>query len=74
MTVKICLGTVAPTPIRAIRAEGVLMGKLFDDSLVKEASEECGPRSSKRASAEYRREMVKVLTQRALNQAKEEAR
>ncbi len=70
---KICLGVAAPTPIRATKAEEVLKGKPFDANLVKEAAEaaaaESRPRSSRRASAEYRREMVMVLTQRALNQA-----
>ncbi len=76
--VRICLGTVAPKPMRAIRAEGILKGRLFDADLVKKAgetaSQECSPRSTRRASAEYRREMVKILAQRALNQAKDGAR
>jgi carbon-monoxide dehydrogenase medium subunit len=75
---KICLGVAAPIPFRAIKAEEVLRGKPFDAVLVNKAaqvaSEECSPRSSKRASAEYRKEMVRVLTQRALNQAREGAR
>jgi carbon-monoxide dehydrogenase medium subunit len=75
--IKIALGTVAPTPLRAIRAEGILKGKPFVANLVKEAAQvvlqECQPRSSKRASAEYRQEMVKVLVQRALNEAKGKA-
>jgi carbon-monoxide dehydrogenase medium subunit len=71
--VKICLGTVGPVPMRAQKAEGILKGKPFDASLVEKAAEaasqECNPRSSMRAAAEYRREMVMVLTRRALNQA-----
>jgi CO/xanthine dehydrogenase FAD-binding subunit len=73
--VKIALGTVAPTPIRALRAESVLKGMPFDYALAEQAalaaSQECEPRSSKRASADYRREMVKVLVQRALKEAVE---
>ncbi len=75
---RICLGTVAETPMRAVKAEAVLRGKPFQASLVAEAGEtaaqECHPRSSNRASAEYRIEMVKVLVQRALNQAREQVR
>lgn len=76
--VKIALGAVAPTPIRATKAENVLRGKHLSAKLVKQAaemaSEEARPISDIRASAWYRKEMVRVLTQRALNQAKEAAR
>jgi len=76
--VKIALGAVAPTSMRATKAESALRGKPFSAELVKEAaevaSEECKPISDIRGTAEYRKEMVKVLTQRVLNQAKEEAR
>jgi len=74
--VKICLGTVGPTQIRATKAEAILRGKPFSPELVREASEmaceEARPRSSVRSSAEYRKEMVRILTARALNRAKEE--
>ncbi len=76
--VKIALGAVAPIPIRATRAESVLKGKLFSAELVKQAAEtaveEARPISDIRASAEYRKEMVRVLTQRVLNQAREQIR
>jgi carbon-monoxide dehydrogenase medium subunit len=76
--VKICLGAVAPTPMRATKAETLLMGKPFSAELVKQAAEtasdEARPISDIRSSAEYRREMVNVLTQRALNQAREKAK
>lgn len=74
--VKVCLGTVGPTQIRATKAEQILRGKPFSPGLVKEASEmasaESQPRSSIRGSAEYRKEMVRILTARALNKAKQE--
>ena len=74
--VKICLGNVGPTQIRAIKAEDILKGKPFSAELVRQASEmaseEARPRSSIRSSAEYRKEMVRTLTARALNQAREE--
>jgi len=74
--VRICLGTAGPVPIRAVRAERILRDKPFSAGLVKEASEvaseEAQPRSSIRGSAKYRKEMVRILTARALNRSKEE--
>lgn len=70
--IKIVLGAVAPTPMRAKRAEEILRGKRVDEALIEEASRvasgEAQPITDVRASAEYRREMVKVLTRRALKQ------
>jgi CO/xanthine dehydrogenase FAD-binding subunit len=71
--IRIALGAVAPTPIRAKRAEGILKGQKFDEQAIEKAAqtaaEESKPIDDHRASAEYRREMVKVLTRRAINQA-----
>lgn len=71
--VKIVLGAVAPTPMRAKSAEALLRGKELNDALIEQAAEaamrESRPISNVRASAEYRREMVRVLTRRALRQA-----
>lgn len=73
---KICLGAVAPTPVRATKAENILKGKALSAELVKRAaqaaSEEACPISDIRASAEYRKEMVRVLTQRAIDKATQE--
>jgi carbon-monoxide dehydrogenase medium subunit len=70
--VRIVLGAVAPTPIRALEAEKVLEGKRAQAALLAEAAqiacEESRPISDVRASASYRKEMVKVLVQRALEQ------
>jgi CO/xanthine dehydrogenase FAD-binding subunit len=75
--VRIALGAVAPTPLRARKAESALIGKkLTDDSIIeaaRAASTECRPIDDHRASAEYRCDMVYVLTRRALAQIKEEA-
>lgn len=69
---KIVLGAVAPTPIRAKKAEGMLAGKKVTAALIEKvaqmASEEARPITDVRASAEYRREMVKVLTRRGITQ------
>lgn len=76
--VRIVLGAVAPTPIRARRAEDLLRGKKIDAGSIERAAlaavEESRPISNVRASAEYRREMVGVLTRRALTKALEAAR
>ncbi len=76
--VKIALGTVAPTPIRARRTEEVLRGKKLSDDLLQKAGQtaldESSPRDSLRSSANYRRKMIKVLVIRAIKQAMEQAK
>lgn len=69
---RMVLGAVAPTPVRATRAEAVIKGKPDKNEVIEKAaetaSEEAHPISDVRCSAGYRREMVKVLTRRALVQ------
>lgn len=71
--VRVALGAVAPTPIRALAAESALRGERPSEALFAHAGElamqESRPISNVRASAVYRREMVGVLTRRALQQA-----
>ena len=68
--VRIALGAVATTPIRAPEAEEAIINKTFDEDAATEAgriaSENISPRSSIRASREYRKEMVGVLVKKAL--------
>lgn len=70
---KIALGAVAPTPIRAKMAEEIIRGKQVEDELIQKAaqaaSEEAHPISDVRGSADYRAEMVRVLTKQAVSQA-----
>jgi carbon-monoxide dehydrogenase medium subunit len=70
--VRISLGAVAPTPIRAKLAEEILKGRKISQEIIERAAEtaaqEAQPIDDHRASAEYRKEMVKVLTRRALEQ------
>ena len=70
---RIALGSVAPTPIRAIAAEESLCGQALTGKAFVEAGElaamAVSPISDLRASADYRRRMVKVLVQRLLTQA-----
>ncbi len=68
--IKLALGAVAPTPIRAKRAEEILRGEKINDALIEKAaqaaSDESSPITDVRASADYRKEMVKVFTRYAL--------
>ncbi|MAE70702.1 MAG: molybdopterin dehydrogenase [Gemmatimonadetes bacterium] len=68
--VEIFLGTVAPTPIRARRAEVLLKGSHLSESLLASAAaaarDECLPITDFRATEEYKRHLVEVLTKRAL--------
>jgi len=73
--IKIGLSAVAPTPIRAFRAEGILKGQPIREELVRQAgqaaAEESRPISDVRSSAEYRRALVKALTERAIQEVRE---
>jgi CO/xanthine dehydrogenase FAD-binding subunit len=67
---RMALASVAPTPIRAIAGEQVLFGQRLDEASIEAAAQaamgEARPISDTRASAEYRRELVRVLTRRVL--------
>ncbi len=74
---KIVLGAVAPVPMRAKDAEKVVMGKRLSTELLEklglEASRESRPITDMRASAEYRRILVAVLSARAIEEAAKNA-
>ena len=67
---RIGLGGVAPTPIRAGRAEAALRGEVLGDTAVRAAAEtaarEAEPLSDLMGSADYRREMIRVWVRRLL--------
>jgi len=73
---RVALGAVAPTPLRASIVERFLEGKpLTNENLEKAgdlAMQAISPISDIRASAEYRREVVRVLTKRAIWQAEQQ--
>jgi carbon-monoxide dehydrogenase medium subunit len=73
--IRIGLGAVAPTPIRAKKAEDALRGEKVGDAVIADAArlaaEASAPIDDHRASAEYRRMMVDVLVKRAIGQALE---
>lgn len=70
---RIALGSVAPIPMRARKAEAVLEGQvLTQDKIAAAASaaaKECSPIDDVRATGEYRRQMVGVLVSRLVNMA-----
>jgi CO/xanthine dehydrogenase FAD-binding subunit len=76
-TARVFLGSVAPTPLRSPSAEKVLTGEKPGEALFEKAGEAAAgdskPIDDFRASAEYKKAMVAVLTKRALNMAFKEA-
>ena len=73
--VGIGLTNVGPVPIKARRAEAWLRGKPLEERACKEAArlaaEESQPVSDFRGPAEYKRDLVGILTARALRRALE---
>ena len=75
---RIALGAVAPKVIRALKAEAYLEGRTVTPEAMAEAGRvavgDAKPISDFRASAEYRKDLVAVLTKRALEGAYELAK
>jgi len=73
--VGIGLTNVGATPIKAKKAEAFLKGRRLDEGTIKQAAklaaEESEPASDLRGPAEYKRDLVRVLTARALAKAVE---
>jgi carbon-monoxide dehydrogenase medium subunit len=71
--VRIVLGSVGVTPVRATQAEAWLRGQHLDEANLRGCAElvrdEVDPLDDFRGSAEYKREMAEVFTRRALQQA-----
>jgi CO/xanthine dehydrogenase FAD-binding subunit len=71
---RVCVGAVAPIPKLAQKAGAVLIGKSADKAAFRQAAEEAQeisqPISDIRSSAGYRRELIGVLTGRALDAAR----
>ena len=76
--VKIALGSVAPTPIRAYSAENLLRGQTITPELLQAVAQEAQnlatPIDDVRATGAYRKQVVRVLTQRTLDKSIEMAR
>jgi carbon-monoxide dehydrogenase medium subunit len=75
---RIALSNCSSVPLRAKKAEKVLIGKAINDVLLAEAGEvastEADPPDDVHGSAEYRREMIKVFVKRVAQIALEKAR
>jgi CO/xanthine dehydrogenase FAD-binding subunit len=75
---RVALGAVAPTPIRASQAESILEAQTASEELFARAAEAaaqaCTPISDTRGSAEFRRHLVRVMTERMLATAAQRAK
>jgi CO/xanthine dehydrogenase FAD-binding subunit len=73
MHARIALSSVAPNPMRALKAERLLAGQGWKEDLVEEvailAATEAAPITDIRATKEYRHQMIPVLVKRALSEA-----
>ena len=71
--VRLAFGVAGPTPMRCNKAESAVIGQTISPSLFKAFSEvaltEVNPRTSWRASRDFRLQLVKELSKRALKQA-----
>lgn len=70
---RIALGAVSPFVMRARKAEAMIEGETLTPALIDAAgrcsADECSPIDDIRASAEYRRHTVHMLTRRLINEA-----
>ena len=71
--VRVALGAVAPTPVRATAVEAALEGQPVTADAIRSAAEavagQVDPLTDFRGSSEYKRDMAVVFTRRALEQA-----
>jgi aerobic carbon-monoxide dehydrogenase medium subunit len=72
---RIALTNVNPTPMRALNAEQALIGQELNDEVLeaagRAAAAECDPSNDLRGSVEYKRDLTRVLTKRAIRKAAE---
>jgi CO/xanthine dehydrogenase FAD-binding subunit len=72
---RVALGAVAPTPVMVPQTAALLAGKTLSDKLIEAAAEmaaaAASPVSDVRGSADYRREIIRVLVRRSLQTASE---
>ena len=75
---RICLGAVAPTPMRAIAAEKLGTGRVWSEGVIaavaQRASQEAKPIDDVRGTIYFRRTLVEALTRKALLECLEQAR
>ncbi len=75
---RIALTNVNPVPMRARNAEQAIIGQTLTDQVLelagREAAAECDPSADLRGSVEYKRDLTRVITKRAIRQAVERAK
>jgi carbon-monoxide dehydrogenase medium subunit len=73
--VRLALGSVAPTPVRARAVEDALRGQALSDGVIRDAAalvpDLLDPPDDARGSAAYKRRMARVWTERALRQLRD---
>jgi carbon-monoxide dehydrogenase medium subunit len=73
--VRLALGSVAPTPVRARVVEDALRGQKLSDAVIRDAAalvpDLLDPPDDARGSAAYKRRMARVWTERALRQLRD---
>ena len=71
------LTNVNPTPLRAVRSEAALVGTSLNEediaSAAQYASEDCNPSSDLRGDIDYKRHIIKAITKKMINKAKQRA-
>jgi len=74
---RIALGGIAPTPIRARKAEALLRDSRLNEELIKKAAgiaaNETKPITDIRSTKEYRKELSEVLVRRTINISRQRA-
>jgi len=74
---RIALTNVNAVPMRAVQAEQALIGQTLSDEVLeatgRAAAAECDPSADLRGSVEYKRDLTRVLTKRAIRKAAERA-
>lgn len=77
-SVRIGLTNVSAAPMRATNGEAALIGQPLTENNIEAAgaaaAQECEPSADLRGTVEYKRDMVRVLTMRAIRQAVERAK
>ncbi|HSR67640.1 MAG TPA: xanthine dehydrogenase family protein subunit M [Acidobacteriota bacterium] len=77
-SVRIGLTNVNPQPMRATEAEQALAGRELSDQVLEEAGKaaaaQCEPSPDLRGSVEYKRDLVRILTKRAIRKALQRAK
>lgn len=74
---RIGLTNLSPTPLRATEAEQALIGQAITDDVLERAGQAaaaaCDPSADLRGSEDFKRDMARVLTKRAIRKAVERA-